>query len=121
MALRPVRRPSAEYASRPTDPIAASSRAADAIDGGEARTSGADTSPRLLPVSLRWELDVAPTYQAMVLRGWTMSMLAGRAKVGPGTLSSILRGARRPRIVTVHAVCQVLAVDLRNVLMFPAP
>src|SRR5579864_3549861 len=121
MAVRPIPRPSAVSASRPTDPVAASPRPADPIDGGVARTSGTDASPRLLPVSLRWELDVAPIYQAMVLRGWTMSMLADKAKVDPGTLSSMFRGAHRPRMVTVQAVCQALDVDLRNVLMFPAP
>lgn len=121
MALRVVPRQFAVSASRPTDPLAASPRPADPIDGGVAPTSGTDASPPLLPVNLRWELDVAPVYEAVVLRGWTMSMLAGKAKVDPGTLSSIFRGMHRTRIITVHAVCQALDLDLRNALMFTAP
>lgn len=53
-----------------------------------------------------------------VLRGWTRAELARRAHVDPGTLSDMVNGRRKSTFGSVQAVCTVLGLGLRDVIVF---
>lgn len=66
----------------------------------------------------RWRLDLVRLDRSRVLRGWTRAELARQAHVDPGTLSDMVRGRRKPTFGTVQAVCTVLGLGLRDVIVF---
>jgi transcriptional regulator with XRE-family HTH domain len=68
---------------------------------------------------LVWMVDVAKLERARILRGWTQRRLAIESHVDRGTLSSLAFGRRRPTLGTIQAVCRVLDLSLRDVILFP--
>lgn len=66
----------------------------------------------------RWRLDLARLDRERVLRGWTRAELARHAHVDPGTLSDMLTGRRKSTFGSVQAVCGVLGLILRDVVVF---
>lgn len=72
------------------------------------------------PVDQRWSwtIDLGLLERERVLRGWTRSELAHRARVDPGTISTMFRRRRRPVLGTVKAVTLTLDLNLGDVLRF---
>lgn len=70
------------------------------------------------PQGARWRLDVVRLDRERVLRGWTRAELARRAHVDPGTLSDMVNGRRKSTFGSVQAVCTVLGLGLRDVIVF---
>lgn len=53
-----------------------------------------------------------------VLRGWSRAESARRAHVDPGTLSDMVNGRRKSIFGSVQAICTVLGLGLRDVIVF---
>lgn len=51
-----------------------------------------------------------------VARGWSLSELARRSRIGKGTLSSLESGRRNPTLETLYALTTALGVPLTEVL-----
>lgn len=68
--------------------------------------------------SLAWSIDTRQIERACVLRGWSRRDLAKQAHVDPNTLSDLLARRRRSHLSTVQAVCEVLHLELSDVVVF---
>ena len=70
------------------------------------------------PQGAGWRLDVVGLDRERVLRGWTRAELARLAHVDPGTLSDMVNGRRKSTFGSIQAVCTVLGLGLRDVIVF---
>ena len=66
----------------------------------------------------QWSVDGGAIDRARILRGWTRRDLAQQAHVDEGTLCDLFAGRRRPTFGTLRALCQVLALNLDQVIAF---
>jgi transcriptional regulator with XRE-family HTH domain len=69
--------------------------------------------------TVAWRVDLRRIDRERILRGWTRSELARRAKVDPGTVSDLFMARRRPLLGTVQALVVPLGLTVADVIEFP--
>jgi transcriptional regulator with XRE-family HTH domain len=67
---------------------------------------------------VRWFLRTDVIDQERILRGMTRLALARAARIDPKTLRDALSGRRRPTLLTIQRMAQVVGLRLPEVIQF---